>query len=123
MPMKSTHVVAAALLFGACQVPALAESPNDLVSQAVAAQGGADALRALKGAIIKGEAKHWEPGQSLKAGGEPRFLGDATFTLTADGVNRMARIDWVREMKYPAVEQLKYSEIVTPTFGAVTDAK
>jgi hypothetical protein len=121
--MKSTLVVAAALLFGASQMPVLAESPNDLVSQAVAAQGGADALHALKGAIIKGEAKHWEPGQSLKAGGEPRFLGDATFTLTADGVNRMARIDWVRDMKYPAVEQLKYSEIVTPTFGAVTDAK
>src|SRR5215475_1560930 len=121
--MKYALTISAVLVLAAHAAPAVAQNPGDLVSQAVAAQGGADALRALKTAIIKGEAKHWEPGQSFKVGGEPRFLGDSTFTITVDGANRMARIDWDRDMKYTAVERVRYSEIVTPTFGAVTDAK
>jgi len=120
--MKYAVAISAALLLSAGP-PALAQSPNDLVKEAVAAQGGAEAMHAFKSAVIKGEAKHWEPGQSEKVGGEPRFLGDSTFTLTADGVNRVARVDWDRDMKYPAVERIKYSEIVTPTFGAVVDDK
>ena len=66
------------------QFAAAQEGPADLVKAAVSAEGGADALKALKGISIKGEAKHWEPGQSYKAGGEPRFLGDTTFTTTWD---------------------------------------
>jgi len=122
--MKWTCLISAGLALGITQAsPALAQSPNDLVSQAVAAQGGADKLRAFKTAIIKAEAKHWEPGQSFKPGGEARFIGDAAITITADGVNRSVRIDWDRDKKYPAVERIKYSEIVTPTFGAVSDEK
>src|SRR5215216_1294759 len=122
--MKYALAISAALVLGVSPLsPARAQNPNDLVSQAVAAQGGADALRAFKTAVIKGEAKHWEPGQSFKAGGEARFLGDSTFTMTADGVNRMARIDWDRDMKYPAVARVKYSEIITPTYGVVVDEK
>src|SRR5690349_7032836 len=122
--MKHALMLTAALLLGASQwSPAWAESPQELLSQAVAAQGGADALRAFKTAIITGEAKHWEPGQSFKAGGEPRFLGDSQFTLTADGVNHLARIDWDRDMKYPAAERLKFSEIIAPTYGVVVDQK
>src|SRR5262249_35299127 len=100
-----------------------AQSPNDLVSQSVAAQGGAEKLRAVKSTVIKGEAKHWEPGQSFKAGGEARFLGDSTFTLTADGASRTVRIDWDRDMKYPAVARTKLSESVTPTSGVVITDK
>jgi hypothetical protein len=122
--MKYAFAISAALALACAQAPtASAQSPNELVSQAVAAQGGADALRGLKTAVIKGEAKHWEPGQSAKVGGEPRFLGDSTFTLTADGTNRMARIDWDRDMKYPGPRRMKYSEIITPTLGAVIDEK
>jgi len=123
--MKYAIALSAALLAGVCQFQpaAHAQDPQDLLKQAVAAQGGADALRAFKTAVIKGEAKHWEPGQSHAAGGEARFLGDATFTLTADGVNRLARIDWDRDMKYPAVERIKYSEIIAPDYGAVTNDK
>ena len=59
-------LISAALLLGVSQAqPALAQKPSDLVAQAVKAQGGADALRALKGIAIKGEAKFWEPGQSF----------------------------------------------------------
>ncbi len=57
--------------------PAAAQSGVDLVRQAVEAQGGAAALGAAKTAIIKGEARHWEPGQSFSATGETRFLGDS----------------------------------------------
>ncbi len=122
--MKYAVAISAALLLGASQFqPAVAQSPNDLVKQAVDAQGGADALRALKGAVIKGEAKHWEPGQSYAAGGESKFIGDSTFTMTADAGSRTVRTDWDRDKKYPAVEKVKYSEVVTPSYGVVTDEK
>jgi len=68
--MKWTFLTAAGVVAVLSGAPALAQNPSELVSQAVAAQGGADALRAFKAAIIKGDAKHWEPGQSFKAGGE-----------------------------------------------------
>src|SRR3982751_5960231 len=121
--MKWTFLTAAGVLAVLSGAPALAQNPSELVSQAVAAQGGADALRAFKAAVIKGDAKHWEPGQSFKAGGEARFLGDSKFTLTADGAERVARIDWDRDMKYPAVERIQYSEIITPNYGVAIDGK
>jgi hypothetical protein len=97
------------------------QAPIDLVKAGVAAQGGADALKALKGLAMKGEAKHWEPGQSLKAYGEPRFLGDTTFSLTVDGVKHQARYDVDRAMVYPPpASNVKYSEVITPTMGFVT---
>jgi glyoxylase-like metal-dependent hydrolase (beta-lactamase superfamily II) len=122
--MKYAYAVSAALLLATSQAqPALAQSPNDLVKAAVAAQGGAETLRAFKTAIITGEAKHWEPGQSYAPGGEPRFIGDSTFTITADATNRIVRIDWDRDKKYPFAERVKYTEIISPAFGAVTDEK
>ena len=117
-------VPAVALVFGAALVqPAAAQSGVDLVKQAVAAQGGAAALSAAKTTIIKGEAKHWEPGQSYSPTGEAKFLGDSAYTQTVDNATRTVRIDWDRDMKYPAVERIKFSEITTPTFGVVIDDK
>ena len=85
------------------------------------AQGGAAALGATKTTVLKGEATHWEPGQSYAATGEARFLGDTTYTHTIDNAKRLSRIDWDRDMKYPAVERLKYSEITGPTWGVLID--
>jgi glyoxylase-like metal-dependent hydrolase (beta-lactamase superfamily II) len=117
-------VPAFALLFGAASIqPAAAQSGIDLVKQAVAAQGGAAAVSSAKTTIIKGEAKHWEPGQSYSATGEPRFLGDSTYTQTVDNVNRTVRVDWDRDMKYPAVERSKFSEVTAQTYGVVIDDK
>lgn len=122
--MKYTFMLSTALLVALCQAPpAFAQSPADLVKQAVEAQGGADAMRALKTLIVKGDAKHWEPGQSHSVNGEARFLGDSTFSYTVDFVARAVRTEWDRDMKYPAVERLKYSEILLPTGGAVIDEK
>ena len=75
--MKYTLSISAALLLAMSQAqPSLAQNgASNLVKQAIAAEGGADALRALKGLAIKGEAKFWEPGQSKVAGGEPKLLG------------------------------------------------
>src|SRR5262249_23174942 len=122
--MWRIFVPAVALVFGATQMqPAAAQSGVDLVKQAVAAQGGAAALGAAKATVIQGEAKHWEPGQSYSPTGEARFLGDSTYTQTVDNATRTARIDWDRDMKYPAAERLKYSEITTPNFGVLIDDK
>ena len=103
---------AVALAFGAALAPpAAAQSGVDLVRQAIAAQGGAAAVSAAKTTIIKGEAKHWEPGQSYSPTGEAKFLGDSAYTQTVDNATRTVRIDWDRDMKYPAVERIKFSEI------------
>jgi len=121
--MKYVLLLSAALCLAVGQAqPASAQAPADLVKQAVDALGGADALRSLKTNVAKGTAKHWEPGQSNSVNGEPRFLGDSNFTLTADVANGIVRVDWDRDMKY-LVEKTKYSEITTPTYGAVIDEK
>ncbi|MCC6778766.1 MAG: hypothetical protein IT537_19430 [Hyphomicrobiales bacterium] len=100
-----SRILAATLMVGvALTLPissASAQSGVDLVRQAVAAQGGAAALNAARTTIIKGEAKHWEPGQSYTPAGETRFLGDAAYTQTVDNANRVVRVDWDRDMKYP----------------------
>ena len=122
--MKYALMISATLLVALGQgQPASAQSPGDLVKQAVDALGGADALRGLKTIVLKGDAKHWEPGQSNSVNGESRFLGDSKFTVSGDAANHMVRADWDRGMQYPAVEKLKYSEILTPTYGAVIDDK
>ena len=121
--MKYALSIAALLLVISQQRTTLAQGAGDLVKQAVAAEGGAE-LRAVKGLAIKGDAKFWEPGQSFLAGAEPRFLGDATFTVTWDLANSRARTAWDRDQKYPEPPvKLKYTETVLPTLGYVTDEK
>ncbi len=122
--MKYTLSISAALLLAMSQAqPSLAQNgASNLVKQAIAAEGGADALRALKGLAIKGEAKFWEPGQSKVAGGEPKLLEEATFTITWDLAKGMARTEWDRDHKYPdPVLKINYIETVLPTLGFVTD--
>ena len=126
--MKYALLISAALLTAVAHgQPASAQSgPIDLVKQALAAEGGADAVRAIKTLVMKADAKHWEPGQSNSVNGESRFLGDSKVTISADFANKdgaIVRYDWDRDMKYPAVERLKYSEIRYPTFGAAVDDK
>jgi glyoxylase-like metal-dependent hydrolase (beta-lactamase superfamily II) len=122
--MKYVLLISAGLLLAASQQqPAQAQSARELINQAVAAEGGADALRGLKSLAIKADAMHWEPGQSKAAGGEPRFLGNTSLAVTWDLANGMARTEWDRDMKYPSMERLKFTETVTPTFGYVTDEK
>ena len=124
IPMKHTPWIAVFLLAMVQQQPAWAQGGGDtLVKQAVAAEGGADALRGLKGLSIKGDAKFWEPGQSFAPDGDPRFLGDATFTTTWDLASGSARTSWVRDQKYPDPIILKYTETLMPTIGYVTDEK
>jgi glyoxylase-like metal-dependent hydrolase (beta-lactamase superfamily II) len=123
--MKYALMISAALLaaLGHGQ-PASAQSPAGQVKQAVDALGGADALRAINTMVIKVDAKHWEPGQSYSVNGEPRFLGDSALTITVDYANPVrVRYDWDRDMKYPAAEKLKYSEVRYPTYGAVFNEK
>jgi glyoxylase-like metal-dependent hydrolase (beta-lactamase superfamily II) len=125
--MKYVLSISAALLLTMTQwQPASAQSQaaNNLVNAAVKAQGGADALRALKGVAINGEAKYWEPGQSKVAGREPKHVEDVKFTTIRDLATGMARTQWDRDHKYPDPALIiKYTETVLPTGGFVTDEK
>src|ERR1700687_193122 len=120
--MKYVLSITALLLAMSHPPPALAQGGSDLVKQPAAAEGGAE-LRGLKGLAIKGDAKFWEPGQSFAPGGEPRFLGDATFATTWDLANGRARTAGARDQKSPEPVKMKYTETVLPTLGYVTDEK
>jgi glyoxylase-like metal-dependent hydrolase (beta-lactamase superfamily II) len=123
--MRYALMISAALLVAAGPgQPALAQTgPLDLIKQAIEAQGGAMELGSIKTISAKGDAKHWEPGQSNSVNGESRFLGDSTVSLTADLTTGAVREDWDRDMKYPAVEKQKYSEILLADYGATVDDK
>jgi glyoxylase-like metal-dependent hydrolase (beta-lactamase superfamily II) len=97
------------------------QTAGDLVKDAVAAQGGADALRRLTGITAKGDAKFWEPNQSEIAGGDARPLGTATVEVTWDLAKGMARTRWDRDQQYPPpAAKMSYTETVLPTLGFVT---
>jgi len=120
--MKNILLSFALLLAISPQLPVFAQgNGSDLIQQAVAAQGGPGALRGLQSLGIEGNASFWEPGQSFVAGGDPRFLGDATFSFTWDLAAGRASMAWDRDQKYPAPVRLKFTEIVLPTLGFVAD--
>jgi glyoxylase-like metal-dependent hydrolase (beta-lactamase superfamily II) len=123
--MRYMLLISAAMLvaLGHGQPAAAQSGPLDLVKQGVEAEGGVDALRAIKTLSAKADAKHWEPGQSFSVNGDSRFLGDSTVSITADLTAGAFRADWDRDMKYPATEKLKYSEIHFPAWSAVADDK
>jgi glyoxylase-like metal-dependent hydrolase (beta-lactamase superfamily II) len=123
--MKYALSISAALLLALCQSqPASAQQTNKLVSDAVQALGGADALRNLKAISITGEAKYWEPGQSKVAGKDPKHVEDVKFTVTRDLPGGRARTQWDRDHKYPEPALIiKYTETVLPNGAFVTDDK
>lgn len=121
--MRHVSRILATLIF----IPAVAgaawaqSSPAELVRKAVAAQGGADALRAIKTLAIKGAGKQWVTGQSFQAEGEPRFVGESNYSVSADFANRTIRVDWDRELRLPVPSRGRFSEILFPDFGVVAD--
>ncbi|HRQ97355.1 MAG TPA: MBL fold metallo-hydrolase [Candidatus Accumulibacter phosphatis] len=92
---------------------------NADVDRAVQALGGASALAAVSSLQIRGTLKHWEPDQSLVPGGEKRFAGDSSFTLTRDFGSGAARIDWQRQLAYPAAREYRFSEVMVGDAGHV----
>jgi glyoxylase-like metal-dependent hydrolase (beta-lactamase superfamily II) len=115
-----TRAIAIVLILGAAMpnpASAQAASPSDLVKHAVEAQGGVEALRALKRIAVKGEVRHWEPEESYVAGGPPVFTDRSTFSIVWDLEKGMARTDWDRAIQFPAATHDIYSETVTPTRG------
>ena len=104
--------------------PVLAQSSaTDLVQRAVAAQGGAEALRAVQTLMIKGLGRQSVTGQAYRPVGEARFVGESVFAITADVARRSIRVDWDRELRLPTPSRAQFSELVFPTFGVVVDDK
>jgi glyoxylase-like metal-dependent hydrolase (beta-lactamase superfamily II) len=92
---------------------------RDLVTKAVSAQGGAEALASVRTLSYKATVRQWEPEQSAVAGGEMRLAGDATAVVVMDVPSGTTRIDWVKNFQYPAPRTFTFSEIVTPEAGYV----
>jgi hypothetical protein len=92
---------------------------RDPVTRAVSAQGGADALDAVKTISYKATVRQWEPEQSAIAGGEMRLANDSTLVTVTDVAAGTTRNDWVRNFQYPAPRTFTFSEIVTAQAGYV----
>jgi len=92
---------------------------RDLVARAVSAQGGADALTAVKTISAKATIRQWEPEQSAIAGGEMRLANDSTLVTVTDVAAGTTRNEWVRNYHYPAPRTFTFSEIVTAEAGYV----
>jgi glyoxylase-like metal-dependent hydrolase (beta-lactamase superfamily II) len=117
--MGRGFAVAAVLLCLGGPTTAFAQSSEAIVKRAVTAVGGESALRAIKSLQISGEAKHWEPDQSLVPGGPPLYLGESKFTLNWDLGKDMARTAWDRALL--AQGRVTYDEVLTPAYGFVKD--
>ena len=109
--------LAVAMVVAACA--SMQTGARDLVTKAVSAQGGADALAAVKTISYKATVRQWEPEQSAKAGGEMRLAGDSTVVTVVDVAKGTTRSDWVRNFQYPAPRTFTFSEIVAPEAGYV----
>ncbi len=92
---------------------------QNLVSRAVEACGGAQALAALNTVYVKGISRQWEPEQSEAPGGEMRFANETAFEFWSDRGARASRTDLVRNFAYPSPRTFTFSEIVTPDAGYV----
>jgi glyoxylase-like metal-dependent hydrolase (beta-lactamase superfamily II) len=119
--MKRILTLAAVALIAAA--PRVSAQSNDLVKRAVAAEGGEQALRNVKSLALSGEATEWEPEQSMVAGGPPRQLGKSTISIRWDLSTGAERADFDHTMLYPFPGEEKYTEIATPDWGAVIEAK
>jgi glyoxylase-like metal-dependent hydrolase (beta-lactamase superfamily II) len=109
-------VLVLSLFVGSCATVA---PPQDLVTRALDALGGAESYARVKTISVKGSWKQWEPEQSFAPGGEARHANDATFETVADYGTRAVRTDWVKNFAYPAPRTFTFSEIVTPEAGYV----
>ena len=110
-------LVLVALFAGSCAT--MSSREQDLVSRALDAMGGADALGKVKTLSIKGTSRQWEPEQSVIAGGDMRFANESTFEAIGDVASRSGRIDLVKNFVYPSTRTFKFSEIITPDAGYV----
>jgi glyoxylase-like metal-dependent hydrolase (beta-lactamase superfamily II) len=115
-------VASASLVVAACATGrGRVEAPEAVaaVDRALEAVGGAKKLAALEALVVRGTVRHWEPEQSVKADGDPRLAGDSKFTAWRALDARAARIEWVRDLVYPAPREYRFTEIVTASAGYV----
>jgi len=109
--------LAIALVVVACA--SMQSGGRDHVTKAVAAQGGADTLGAVKTISYKATVRQWEPEQSAVAGGEMRLANDSTLVSVTDVAAGATRNDWVRNFQYPAPRTFTFTEIITAQAGYV----
>ncbi len=112
-------LVLVSLFVAACAGTGSVSREQELINRAIAALGGAEAMRGMRSLSISGTSKYREPEQSQMPGGEARFAAEATFETLVDFAGHASRTDWVKNVAYPTPRTFKYSEIVTPDAGYV----
>src|SRR5262245_32341136 len=98
-----TRIFLAVLLaFGIASCATTSQRNQDLVSRALDAVGGADAIGKIRTTSARISWRQWEPEQSSAAGGESRFANEATIEVVTDAATRSTRFDWVKNFEYPS---------------------
>jgi hypothetical protein len=115
---RAALLLAISLVVASCAT--MQSQSQDLVSRAVQAVGGADALAGVKTVYEKGTVRQWEPEQSAVAGGEMRFACESIFEAITDVPTRTTNIDWSRKFAYPTPRTFTFSETVVPDVGYIS---
>jgi glyoxylase-like metal-dependent hydrolase (beta-lactamase superfamily II) len=114
---RAAVVLALSLVVGACAT--MQPQGPSVVSRAVTAAGGADALAAVASYYEKGTVRQWEPEQSMTPGGEMRFMSESTFEAITDLGRRTTSVDWSRKFEYPFPRHFVFTEVIAPEVGYV----
>jgi glyoxylase-like metal-dependent hydrolase (beta-lactamase superfamily II) len=107
------------VILALCSLAAAPVAAADPVRAAAEALGGARALAGIRTLAVAGTVTHWEPEQSLVAGGEPRLAGESAFVLSRDLTAGASRTEWVRKLVYPAPREYRFTEVIAGGIGGV----
>ena len=116
--VKALHLLAVSFLASA----AIAQSPVDLVAQAIDATGGEAKLAAISTVVTRSRHRHWDPQQTAVANQGTNQGGASNFTLSLDLQTGKARQDWVRHNRQPGNRLFMYSEVLADGYGFVLGA-
>jgi glyoxylase-like metal-dependent hydrolase (beta-lactamase superfamily II) len=117
--LVSVCIVLGGLAFSAARLGQTPPPAREQVVRAIQAMGGEDALRRLVRVRLKGDVQQWEPTQTYVPGGEARFTGESTLTVSRDFTQDATRIDWDRRLVYPTLRHYQFSEILAGGIGYV----
>jgi glyoxylase-like metal-dependent hydrolase (beta-lactamase superfamily II) len=93
------------------------EDTEVLLSNAVEALGGLQAIQNVNTQIIMAEGNRFEPGQKFESIGQPLPISNFTYDLAHDLGSNELQMDWHRGVIYPYPIQLDYSIVISNNTG------
>ncbi|VAX00767.1 hypothetical protein MNBD_GAMMA22-885 [hydrothermal vent metagenome] len=81
--------------------------------------GGFKSILALEGVEFNVSGSRFEPEQSYKPAGEFIDVGDYNYKFSTILNTQQSRTEWLRDVRFPFIQQFSYTEVINGNFGAV----